>query len=124
MIILRKYSLQKKNFGIVGEVGNTVGGIVNTAADTAKKVAGTGMQVVGDTVSTAASVGKPFAKDYGFLKGAALGAAEMGGLLNPVGAALGALGGGLLGAKVGGMAADLTKKVGDSVSDAGHDLKS
>ena len=108
MIILRKYSLQKKNFGIVGEVGNTVGGIVNTAADTAKKVAGTGMQVAGDTVSTAASVGKPVAKGYGFLKGAALGA----------------LGGGILGATAGGMAADLTKKVGDSVSDAGHDLKS
>ena len=121
MIILRKYSLQKKNFGIVGEVG----GIVNTAADTAKKVAGTGMQVAGDTVSTAASIGKPVAKGYGFLKGAALGAAKYGGLLNnPVGAALGALGYGILGATAGGMAADLTKKVGDSVSDAGHDLKS
>lgn len=124
MIILRKYSLQKKNFGIVGEVGNTVGGIVNTATDTAKKVAGTGMQVAGDTVSTAASVGKPVAKGYGFLKGAALGAAKFGGPLNPVGAALGALGYGILGATAGGMAADLTKKVGDSVSDAGHDLKS
>lgn len=124
MIILRKYFLQKKNFGIVGEVGNTVGGIVNTATDTAKKVAGTGMQVAGDTVSSAASIGKPVAKGYGFLKGAALGAAKMGGLLNPVLAGIGALGGGILGATAGGMAADLTKKVGDSVSDAGHDLKS
>lgn len=108
MIILRSkiYShikFQKKNFGIVGEAGSTVGGIVNTAVDTTKKVAGAGLEAGGGAVKAASGV-------------SGLIGAGLGGMLGPLGLVGGLVAGKLLKKPI--------KQVGQSIQDAGQSLQS
>lgn len=107
MLILRHNHIkfQKKNFGIVGDVGNTAGGIVNKAVDTTKQVAGAGLEAGGGAVKAASSVSG--------LAGAALGSM---GMLGPLGLVGGFLAGKLLKKPI--------KKVGESIQDAGQSLQS
>lgn len=95
---------------------SVIGDIANTGVNTVKQVGGTGMQVVGDTV---AGVGKTAQKAPGLLK--RIGGAVVGNMLLP---GIGGLIGFATGKKAVDAAGGLVKNVGDSISDAGQDLKS
>lgn len=109
------YTLKRKTFGFLEPVADVANNAINTGVGVAKNVGGTAMEVGGKAVSAVGKVAKPFAGIGGTVLGAMKGAAMFG--------PLGAIGGAILGNKVGKGAADLTKGVGESLQDGGMDLK-
>ena len=111
----KSYTLKRKTFGFLEPVADVANNAINTGVGVAKNVGGTAMEVGGKAVSAAGKVAKPFAGIGGTVLGAMKGAAMFG--------PLGAIGGAILGNKVGKGAADLTKSVGETLQDGGMDLK-
>lgn len=107
----KTYKLKRKTFGVGDVINNTV----NTASDVSKKVGGTALDVAGQGVATSGNI---MQKTPGIIK--RLGGALIGGA---VGGPIGGLVGFGLGKKAVGAVGEGVTNIGDSISDAGKDLK-
>ena len=119
---MARFRIQRKLYGIIGDVGNTALGAAKMGIDTTKSVAsaagnvvggvtqgvGSTVDTVGQGISEMKGVGGMAGTIGGAIKGAALGSAAI--PIPIVGSALGAIGGAIIGGGIGKSATDMAGK--------------